>query len=405
MQIQRIALSTLSAASLFLINGCTHPKITAVNLNDPKAPEGIPYYLPKPYLVVSKNIRYIPAPTVGLTQTAPIPDSFDPAFGGGAAPAEKKDTPKEEGGDKKKEGEEKKEDKQSGGKDGDKNKLQAEDEKGRDGQAPSAAPVPSSQVFGPASIAVVPAAAIPDGYQPDTFYTYQIVYLPDLTQKYGLRVKGGMGEMRATLNLVNGWMNTGPGPVYFKDSSSAQTILASGTAVSGVLESGAKFASAMYGIPSIGGSTTGTNQLQAENVGGRELPSKIEGFARLWIFEPVLVKDPTALGGTKVEWHQLTGTPLAIERDILAAVTPVSAPPATDRSQKPSGDVAIVAKAIEKLNIRARDGSDLSVLKVQAKGDKKEAVLNKAITDDDQTRLLNDETVKKANVTSVRVQE
>ena len=48
--------------------GCTHPKITAFDLNGPKPVEvGMPYYLPKYYLVVSKNVKYIPTPTVGLT--------------------------------------------------------------------------------------------------------------------------------------------------------------------------------------------------------------------------------------------------------------------------------------------------------------------------------------------------
>src|SRR4051812_26310310 len=102
MQIQRIVLFTFIVTCVLISGGCTHPKITAVNLNNPNAPEGMPYYLPKPYLVVSKNIRYIQTPTVGLTQTAPIPNSFDPAFGnggGGGADAGAKD--KGDSGDKK----------------------------------------------------------------------------------------------------------------------------------------------------------------------------------------------------------------------------------------------------------------------------------------------------------------
>ena len=55
--------------------GCT--TITARSLTDRSEPRGIPFYLPKPYLVVAKNVRYIPTPTVGLTNTAPIPSSFD----------------------------------------------------------------------------------------------------------------------------------------------------------------------------------------------------------------------------------------------------------------------------------------------------------------------------------------
>ncbi len=35
------------------------------------------------------------------------------------------------------------------------------------------------------------------GVELDSFFTYQIVFVPDLTQKYGLRITGGAGEIRA----------------------------------------------------------------------------------------------------------------------------------------------------------------------------------------------------------------
>jgi hypothetical protein len=54
------------------------------------------------------------------------------------------------------------------------------------------------------------------------------VFVPDLSQKYGLRIKGGVGELRAAMNLVNGWMYTGMGPYYVKDSSTAQNLMANG---------------------------------------------------------------------------------------------------------------------------------------------------------------------------------
>src|SRR5262249_54986372 len=50
----------------------------------------------------------------------------------------------------------------------------------------------------------------------------------DMTQKYGLRIKGGVGEIRAAMSLVNGWQFTGLGPYYMKDSSTAQNVLATG---------------------------------------------------------------------------------------------------------------------------------------------------------------------------------
>ncbi|MEP3929108.1 hypothetical protein, partial [Rhodopirellula bahusiensis] len=40
-------------------------------------PPGIPYYLPKPLLVVAKNVRHIDESKVGLTGPAPIPGGFD----------------------------------------------------------------------------------------------------------------------------------------------------------------------------------------------------------------------------------------------------------------------------------------------------------------------------------------
>src|SRR4051794_2214097 len=70
--------------------GCHHPSITAVSLKphscdhrfaflyDPcKEPEGIPFYLPKPILIIAKNFRNIEDPKIGLTRSAPIPNTFD----------------------------------------------------------------------------------------------------------------------------------------------------------------------------------------------------------------------------------------------------------------------------------------------------------------------------------------
>ena len=73
---------------------------------------------------------------------------------------------------------------------------------------------------------------------PDTFYTYTVVYLPDLTQKYGLKVRGGFGEMRSTLNLVNGWMNTGSGAGRdMRNSTTSSSIAATGMAAGNIMDS------------------------------------------------------------------------------------------------------------------------------------------------------------------------
>src|SRR5262245_59118925 len=67
-----------------IIWACKRPEVTAFSL-DPadcdacgKPREtGIPFYLPKPLLIVSKNFRYVEESKVGLTDTAPIPVGYD----------------------------------------------------------------------------------------------------------------------------------------------------------------------------------------------------------------------------------------------------------------------------------------------------------------------------------------
>lgn len=276
-----------------LMGGCFHPYITAVDLNNPSAPEGMPYYLPKPYIVISKNIRYIPTPTVGLTQTAPIPNIFDDgsqkAQGGNGGGGGSTNSPSTNTGSGTKP-------KKGGTSPGTTNTLEAAMVPGsqnsntnqNNSAGSSSTPIYNGQVLGPASITVVPSAPIPDGLTPQTFYTYQIVFLPDLTQKYGLRVKGGVGEMRATLNMVNGWMFTGPGPVYFKDSSTADIATANWTGADSALESAAKIVSTIYGVPSLGGGSS-SNKLQAAAVPGKSY--ELTNYAQIWIYEGNLSTD------------------------------------------------------------------------------------------------------------------
>src|SRR5688572_30047798 len=59
--------------------GCHRAEITAVPLSPWNScePAGIPYYLPKPLLVIAKNVRHMDSAKVGLTGPAPIPNAFD----------------------------------------------------------------------------------------------------------------------------------------------------------------------------------------------------------------------------------------------------------------------------------------------------------------------------------------
>jgi hypothetical protein len=180
-------------------------------LYDPcKDHEGIPFYLPKPLLIVAKNFRNIEETKVGLTDSAPIPNFFDDQakyadlnartnFSGLDANAAS-GTPAATSGP----------------------------EQFPTGDAKNLASVSSGRVYSSSGAPVSPGVVASDGLKPETFYTCHIVFVPDLTQKYGLRIKGGAGEIRAAMNLVNGWQFTGLGPYYMKDSSTAQNTLAAG---------------------------------------------------------------------------------------------------------------------------------------------------------------------------------
>ncbi len=188
----------LSVILIFTSLGCHHHKITAVPLSQHNKgePKGIPYYLPKPLLVISKNVRHIEESKVGLTDTVPIPNDYDDqakyADLNSRSSFSKADS--------------------SGAGSG-------EEEPSEERTAKYSQP----RLYDANTPNVTPSCD-----KLETFFTYQIIFVPDLSQKYGLRIKGGPGEIRATMNMVNGWMYTGMGPYYMKDSSTAQNILAAG---------------------------------------------------------------------------------------------------------------------------------------------------------------------------------
>ncbi|GAA5506173.1 hypothetical protein [Novipirellula caenicola] len=215
----RVFTTSLSAALCVSMGGCGYmqykhqkPHITARPASPANLCEapGIPFYLPKPLLVISKNFYHVEDAKVGLTGSAPIPTSFDDQAnyakldltgnfsrsgsssmqGGGSAAADNADMAPFDGVAH--------------------NPTLHSDE------------IPS----GPDSKSLVN-----DGLGPHMFFTYEIVFVPDLTQKYTLEINGGPGEIRAAMNLVNGWQFTGLGPYYMKDSSTAQNIMAQGAAM------------------------------------------------------------------------------------------------------------------------------------------------------------------------------
>lgn len=266
------------------------PSVTAVGLSAANRcePEGIPYYLPKPLLVIAKNVRHIDESKVGLTNPVPIPNAFD-SQGSYADVKANVTVPAAN---------------------------QALD-------AVSTIPhrlperFDSNQNTLPAyGEQLTPAGRLEDGLAPDCFYTYQVIFVPDLTQKYGLRVTGGAGEIRAAMNLVNGWMYTGMGPYYLKDSSTAQNMLAGGAAamyagrgvadvvnqvgelatLDGALGAERAAPSTNRAVPArsvIDRATALAKALQTE----APVPQTMLNFAEIYIYEPVLSPD-----GLNTEW-------------------------------------------------------------------------------------------------------
>src|SRR5262249_17651363 len=292
------------------LSGCQPPSVTAVSLDhycdhkfaffyDPcKDHQGIPFYLPKPLLIVAKNFRNIEETKVGLTDSAPIPNYFDDqakyadlnartnfagldgvaaAGGSGSAPADA-----------------------SGA-----NAFPS-------GTAKELATAATARVYSSNGAPVSPGAVPSDGLAPDTFYTYHIVFVPDMTQKYGLKIKGGVGEIRAAMNLVNGWQFTGLGPFYMKDSSTAQNILAGGIsarlggqAAADILNASANLAKVAGGLQ---GAAVGADDrnLQAVSKTLSELrpgmvPMTLPNFAEIHVYEARLTPEG------QMEWSEIAG--------------------------------------------------------------------------------------------------
>lgn len=279
-----------------VIVGCAkhqaRPSITAVGLSPANRcePHGIPYYLPKPLLVVAKNVRHVDESKVGLTGAVPIPGGFDNQ----AAYADIKanvTVPSSSGS----------EGAASAG-------LQAANIPAAVASTATLGTEGSKSMVGE-SMTPAANADFNDGLEVDSFFTYQIVFVPDLTQKYGLRISGGAGEVRAAMNLVNGWMYTGMGPYYFKDSSSAQNAMASGVAamyagrgVSDVVNSVGNLTSDLITAAKKESALTSEDvknfdqQMRALNMMAQstpKVPHTMLNYAEIYIYEPMLAGDQT----------------------------------------------------------------------------------------------------------------
>jgi hypothetical protein len=318
----RVLLALGLSLALFYLTGCCHPSVTAVSLEECHygRESGIPFYMPKPLLIVAKNFRNIEEAKTGLTDSAPIPNYFDDQakyadvnartswVPPGATPSGTVVAPG------------------TGGPTGN--------------MTADWASKSSPTIFSPHGAPLTPGAAPPDGLTPDTFYTYQIVFVPDLTQKYGLRIKGGVGEIRAAMNLVNGWQFTGLGPYYMKDSSTAQDTLASGIAANLALSG---VSDVVQGIAKVG-SAAGKEGATVSAGQAREIIERVEmlnphpvarldGYAEIHVYEPYLTSD------CQMEWREITNLSfyrdyLGLSRERRTVVTDTKAPVTSSKGKE-----------------------------------------------------------------------
>jgi len=278
----KVLFATIVASS---ISGCgcmeykhRKPHITAFPAspaNQCEAP-GIPFYLPKPLLVVSKNFYHVEDAKIGLTGSAAIPTSFD-----SQADYAKLDL--------------------TG------NFARSGSSSMKSNDAAASENTEGQQVAGVAHSPTLHSSSIPsgpnstdlvnDGLGPHMFFTYEIVFVPDLTQKYSLEINGGAGEVRAAMNLVNGWQFTGLGPYYMKDSSTAQNIMANGAALNLGLGGASDVINSVANLKSLAGA--------GDAVGASDVAMLAEAMDRANQQETFdLQQIPIEAWGTKQVYHE-----------------------------------------------------------------------------------------------------
>jgi hypothetical protein len=350
------------------LTGCHHPSITAVSLSSQpcihphcfpfnlyhhcKEPEGIPFYLPKPLLIVAKNFRNVEDAKVGVTSPVPIPNEFEPTAGFGTLNAQAPflgggtPTPPEAA---------------AGGKGGSGAGMEANTGTPTTAVAKSTTTqtAPYYSESGP-PLSPAYAGVTSERLTPEAFYTYHIVFVPDMTQKYGLKVRGGVGEFRAAMNLVNGWQFTGLGPFYMKDSSTAQNTLATGIAANLTARGVGDVIRSLVSAQTAGAQATGTkgggggagfgpgdtppaNAIRAiENLQSLNLqPVCLPNYAEIHIYEAYLTPDGM------MDWRPIAEHTFG--RDILGVVNDrmmpgviamPQAPPSTQAPQAPQAPPA-----------------------------------------------------------------
>lgn len=283
--LSRPAKLLLVVVATFFISGCgcmeykhRKPHITAFPAspaNQCEAP-GIPFYLPKPLLVVSKNFYHVEDAKIGLTGSAAIPTSFD-----SQADYAKLDL--------------------TG------NFARSGSSSMKSNDAAASEDAEGQQVAGVAHSPTLHSDRIPsgpnstdlvnDGLGPHMFFTYEIVFVPDLTQKYTLEINGGAGEVRAAMNLVNGWQFTGLGPYYMKDSSTAQNIMANGAALNLGLGGASDVINSVANLKSLAGA--------GDAVGASDVAMLAEAMDRANQQETFDIQQiPVEAWGTRTVFHQ-----------------------------------------------------------------------------------------------------
>ncbi len=329
--------------ALVAISGCSfyrheRPRVTALPASPANQcePPGIPFYLPKPLLVISKNFYHVEEATVGLTDSAPIPDSFDAQDKYGSVSLQ-----------------------------GSFSRTSSNTPPNNAGADTGTSPDPQSPTLHSPGAPTAPRTSdLPsDGLGPHMFFTYEIVFVPDLSQKYVLQLNGGPGEMRAAMNLVNGWQFTGLGPYYLKDSSTAQNHMARGVAINLGLGGASDVINSIANLKSLAGDgkSVGPGELAAlaraleraqtsteieampefawgtRTEFGQEgtpqtvrVPPRIENYAEIYVYEAVLEAG-------QMLWRPVELQKTTFDREFLGVLRNKSVPPGSAETGAPAG--------------------------------------------------------------------
>lgn len=187
--------------------------------------KGIPYYLPHPYLVVTKNLNFV------------VPEKTESKSNQNTESTSGQNTANQSSG-----------------------KNSSSDKSGSSGKNNASAA----------------ENAASDNSGKDS-YSMQVVYLPDYSQKYALYYNRGVGKYDSTVTLVDGWKMTGLNTS--SDTKTAEIIQAIGSSVKDIA-SGAAAAGATFKSQGVE-----VEEEEGEEASKPAVPAETSKTVGIWIYD------------------------------------------------------------------------------------------------------------------------